>query len=121
MKIKSFTDLIAWKEGHKLVLSIYNITNTFPRNEAYSLTNQMRRSAMSITNNLAEGFSRKGNKEKKQFSYLALGSTTELQNQLLIARDLTYITNDLFQEFAQQTIVIHKLINGMIKYSNHHT
>lgn len=76
---------------------------------------------MSITNNLAEGFSRKGSKEKKQFSFLALGSTTELQNQLLIARDLNYITDVQFQEFARQTIVIHKLINGMIKYSNQHT
>jgi hypothetical protein len=66
-KIKSFTDLIAWKEGHKLVIIIYKTTEKFPQKEIFSLTDQMRRCAVSITSNIAEGFSRQGHKEKIQF------------------------------------------------------
>lgn len=116
-KIQSFTDLVAWKEGHKLVLSIYQCTSTFPKSESYALVDQMRRCVVSITSNIAEGFSRKTNKEKAQFYYMALGSTTELQNQLLIARDLKYLSNEEFKRLANQTIFIHKLITGLIKSS----
>ena len=80
-KIKSFTDLIAWKEGHSLVLAIFKEIRKFPR-EGYSLRDQMGRCSISITSNMAEGFSRKSRKEKVQFYYMSLGSTTELQNQL---------------------------------------
>jgi len=93
-KIKSFTDLIAWGRGHQLVISIYRATNKFPQKEIFALTNQMCRSAISVTSNIAEGFSRKGDKEKIQFYYMSLGSLTELQNQLLIARDIDYLSKD---------------------------
>ncbi len=82
-KIKSFTDLIAWQKGHQLVISIYEITNNFPQKEIFALTSQMCRCAISITSNIAEGFSRKGTKEKIQFYHMSLGLLTELQNQLL--------------------------------------
>lgn len=116
-KIRSFTDLIAWKDGHKLVLRIYQQTKAFPTNETYCLTDQMRRCAISITSNIAEGFSRNNKKEKIKFYYISLGSTTELQNQLLIARDLKYIKQADFQATAVQTVQVHKLINGLIKSS----
>ncbi|MDP2585408.1 MAG: four helix bundle protein [Candidatus Levybacteria bacterium] len=119
-KIKSFTDLIAWQEGHKLVLLIYKTTSSFPKAE-YSLIDQMKRSAVSITSNIAEGFSRKGKKEKIQFYYMALGSTTELQNQLVISRDLQFMPVKDFDVVAQQTIRLHKLINGLIKSSRSYT
>lgn len=114
-KIQSFTDLIAWKEGHKLVLNLYKITSQFPNRESYALTDQMRRAAISITSNIAEGFPRRTEKEKVQFFYISIGSTTELQNQLLIARDLDYIRKEDFTLLANQTILIHKLIIGLIK------
>lgn len=114
-KIRSFTDLICWQKGHKLVLLIYDITKDFPGKEMYSLIDQMRRCVVSVTSNIAEGFSRKSKKEKVQFYYMALGSITELQNQLLISRDLKYLTNSEFQSIAQQTVFVHKLINGLIK------
>ncbi len=117
MKIQSFTDLIAWKEGHQLVLLVYKITASFPSREANSLVDQMRRCAISITSNIAEGFSRRTNKEKSQFYYMALGSTTELQNQLLIARDLGYINQETFKILADRTVYIHKLLFGLIKSS----
>lgn len=115
--IKSFTDLNAWKEGHKLVLEIYKITSEFPKDEMFGLTNQMRRCAVSITSNIAEGFSRQFYKEKVQFYYISLGSVTELQNQLLIARDVCYINNGQFQELANLSVKVHKIINGLIKSS----
>ena len=117
-KITSFTDLVAWKESHKLVLVIYRITKTFPKEEQYSLTDQMRRASISISSNIAEAFSRGSKKEKNQFYSIALGSLTELQNQILVARDIDYFSNNSFQEVAQQTVLVSKLIRGLIKTSH---
>ncbi len=113
--IQSFTGLKAWQEGHRLVLSIYSITKKFPRDEQYALTSQMQRAVVSITSNISEGFSRMSKKEKSQFYSIALGSLTELQNQLLIARDLGYTERDTCQNIAQQTVIVSKLINGLRK------
>ena len=114
-KIESFTDLFAWKEAHKLVIFIYKVTKQFPKDELFGLVNQIRRAAISITSNIAEGFSRKSLKEKKQFYYMAIGSLTELQNQLLVARDVGFMSNNDFQEIAALTISVSKLINSLIK------
>lgn len=119
-KIRSFTDLEAWKEGHKLVLAIYQLTSKFPKEETFGLANQMRRCAVSITSNIAEGFSRSSYKEKLQFYSTSLGSVTELQNQLLIAKDVGYITRKQFQEIADLSIIVNKIINGLIKYLKLH-
>ncbi len=115
IKIQSFTDLIAWKKAHTLAVSTYKLTEAFPQKETYSLTDQMRRSATSISSNIAEGFSRQTKKEKLQFYYTAKGSLTELQNQLLIARDVGYLAKEVFNTIAKQTIEVSKLINGLIK------
>ncbi len=115
-KIKSFTDLRAWQEGHQLVLEVYKMTKKFPKDELFGLTSQLRRAVVSITSNIAEGFSRSSYKEKSQFYFIAIGSLTETQNQLLIARDLEYIAKEEFQKAAQQTVQVSKIINGLIKY-----
>lgn len=114
-KIESFTDLIAWQKAHKLVISIYKITTTFPKEEKYGLIDQIRRCSVSISSNIAEGFSRHTSKEKIQFFFTAKGSVTELQNQLLIARDIQYISNEAFQEVAHLSIEVNKLVNGLVK------
>jgi four helix bundle protein len=114
-KIKSFTDLNAWKEGHRLAIMVYQKTKVFPKEELYSLTDQVRRSVISITSNIAEGFSRQTQREKKQFYYTALGSVTELQNQLLLARDIGYLSKEDFVSLAGQSVKVSKLINGLIK------
>ncbi len=116
-KIKNFTDLKAWKEGHKLVLMVYKMTKKFPREELFGITNQMRRCAVSVTSNIAEGFSRFSFKEKTQFYYISLGSTTELQNQLYIVRDVDYIKEEIFKEIFDQTEKVQKLLSGLIKSS----
>ena len=116
-KIRTFTDLHAWQEAHKLVLMIYKITKEFPKEELFGLVSQMRRAAVSITSNIAEGFSRQFYKEKIQFYSMAQGSNTEVQNQLLVAKDIDYLAKKDFDEIANQSIKVHKLLNGLIKKS----
>mgnify|MGYP001580519487 CR=1 FL=1 len=117
-KIKSFRDLNAWKEGHKLVLMIYEITKKFPQSETFRLTNQVRSAVVSITSNIAEGFSRNTSKEKYQFYSIAHGSLSELQNQLFIAKDVGYLDNESFNKVFDQTNIVSRLLNGLkrIKY-----
>lgn len=112
-KIQRFTDLHAWQEGHKLVLMIYNKTDKFPDKEKYSLTDQMRRAAVSVTSNIAEGFTRRSAKEKNRFYDMAQASLVELQNQLIIARDVGYLPKDEFAAIAEQSIRSNKLMYGL--------
>jgi len=114
-KINAFTDLHTWQEGHKLVLSIYTHTKNFPREEQFGLTSQIRRASVSITSNIAEGFSRNSFKEKLQFYAISLGSVTEVQNQLMIAKDVGYVPTPVFYDLHAQSIVVSKLLNGLIK------
>jgi len=116
-KIHFFTDLIAWKEGHLLVLEIYKITKNFPKEEIFGLISQMRRSSVSITSNIAEGFSRLSYKDKAQFYSISLGSITELQNQLIISKDIGYIKEEIFVKLYDQSVKVHKIVNGLIKNS----
>lgn len=116
-KIQTFMDLNVWKEGHKLVTMIYRLTRGFPKEEQYGLTSQMRRASVSITSNIAEGFSRRSYKEKVQFYSTALGSLTELQNQCLISRDVECLQSDQYKQLNGQLVVVHKLLNGFIKSS----
>jgi four helix bundle protein len=116
-KIITFTDLDAWKESHKLVLKVYQLTSKFPKEETYSMTSQMRRCAVSITSNIAQGFNRKNYHEKKQFYYISKGSVAELQNLLYIARDTGSIDNEFFDELFNSTNTVHKIISGLIKYT----
>lgn len=113
--IKSFFDLRGWQECHKLVLWIYKLTNTFPKEERYSLVDQIRRACISITSNIAEGFSRSSRAEKVQFYSIALGSLTEVQNQLTIAKDVGYVTNQDWDIGMRMSIDGHKLIQGLMK------
>jgi four helix bundle protein len=115
--IKSFTQLEAWKEAHTFVVTIYQVTKKFPQDEQFGLTNQIRRAAVSISSNIAEGFSRQSFKEKVQFYSTSLGSLTETQNQLLISRDVGYVDQETFQKMANQTVQISKLISGLIRYA----
>ncbi|MFA4818318.1 MAG: four helix bundle protein [Patescibacteria group bacterium] len=115
--IKSFTDLNSWREAHQLVLLVYQATGSFPKEELFGLTNQIRRAAVSITSNIAEGFSRQSYSEKVHFYSIAQGSLTEVQNQLLIARDIGYIKINSFTVLADQSIAAHKTLSGLIKKS----
>ena len=115
MKIKSFRDLNAWKEGHKLVLLIYKLCEHFPETEKFGLASQLKRAAISVTSNIAEGFSRNTSKEKVQFYRISMGSLMEIQNQLQVANELVFITQDQFNQANAQSVVVSKLIIGIIK------
>ena len=114
-KIKQLTDLNAWREGHSLVLLIYKVVKKFPKEETFSLKDQMQRAAVSVTSNIAEGFGRQGLKEKIQFYYLAQGSLTELKNQIIISRDVGYLSKDEYSSLDTQAELAHKLLQGLIR------
>lgn len=113
--IRSFTDLHAWQEGHGLVIEIYKATKRFPKNELFALTSQIRRAAVSITSNIAEGFGRSSWPEKSHFYSFAAGSLTEVQNQLLVARDVGYITSSVFAQLFEQTCKVEILLRALLK------
>ena len=98
--IRNFYDLDAWKKGHLLVLEIYRITDSFPKNETYGVVSQLRRASSSITANIAEGFARYHFKEKIKFYYNSRGSVAEVQNFLLLAK----VTNELITSSKLTTI-----------------
>jgi len=113
-KISSFTDLKVWQEGYKLVLDVYRLTKRFPKEEQFSLTNQLQRAAISFTSNIAEGFNRSSWKEKGQFYSISFGSLSEIQNQILIAKDLGYMSNEEFQIVAKRTMELSKMTGSFI-------
>lgn len=114
MAAKSFTELDVWQSGHELVLTIYALVKYFPKEELFGLVSQMKRSAASITANIAEGFGRQGAKEKEQFYLIAAGSLFELKDQLLIARDVLYIDKDQFTSAAGLANKCHAQLNALL-------
>jgi len=113
--IKNFYDLEAWKRGHLLALEIYKITEDFPKEEIYGAVNQLRRAASSITANIAEGFARYHFKDKVRFYYNPRGSVAEVQNFLLLAKDLKYIDLKMCKDLGEKANEVGRLINGLIK------
>lgn len=120
-KIQSFTDLNAWKESHKFVLLVYRKTTSFLKEEVFGITNQIRRAAVSIVSNIAEGFGRQSYKEKVQFYSIAQGSNLEIQSQMLVARDLQFLKEKDFQEIADQSIAVGKLLSGLIRATKNYS
>lgn len=120
-RIRNFTDLNTWQEAHKLVILVYNLTKTFPKEELYGLASQIKRAVVSISSNIAEGFGRQSFQEKVHFFVIGHGSLTGVQNQLLVARDVGYINQTIFENIYGQSVVVHKLLNGLIKSTKERT
>jgi len=114
-QIKSFKDLGAWHISHEVVIMIYQVTKQFPDSEKFILTNQMRRSAISVTSNISEGFSRRSIKEKIQFYSIAAASSSELYSQLITARDVDYLSRELFQNIEQKLLESQRVLGGLIR------
>lgn len=116
IKIQNFTDLEAWRKAHELYVMIYKATKDFPKDELFGLTSQIRRAALSVSSNIAEGYGRKTySSERKHFYTMARGSLTEVQNQLLAARDVELLIISSFEALYTQSITTHKLLVGLIK------
>lgn len=107
--------LITYQKSHELVLKIYDITKDFPREELFGLTSQIRRAAVSIPSNIVEGKARGTNKEYKRFLLIARGSLEEVKYQMLLARDLNYIKEDIYSEVYRSMDEVGKLLGGLIK------
>ena len=114
-KIARYTDLIVWQESRKLAKLVYELTKKFPSNEIYGLSSQMKRAAVSVPSNIAEGFGRASAKEKNQFYYVANGSLVEVETQGYIASDVNLLSGSDLQQLLQQTTVTQKLLYGLIK------
>src|SRR3989344_5600554 len=115
MKINKFTDLEVWKSAHNLTLGIYQITNSFPKSEVYGLTSQIRRAAVSVESCVAEGFSRYHYKDRLRFYYDARGSISEVQSQLITAKDLRFIKEKDFLDMFNQAEKTGIILSGLIR------
>jgi len=113
--MKDFRNLKVWQKAHELVLALYPVTDSFPRLEAYGLASQIRRSASSIPSNIAEGCGRAGDSELARFCTIARGSASELEYQLLLARDLKLIQPDDYEKLDQQTVEIKRMLTVLIQ------
>ena len=114
-KIKTYRDLNIWNTGIELVKDIYKLTEKFPKHEMYGLVSQMRRSAISIPSNVAEGFRRHHNKEYRQFLYVSLGSCAELETQLTIAKELEYLPEKEEIRLLEKLDHICRMISNLLK------
>ncbi len=113
--VKTHKDLDVWKKSIEYVTSIYERTKQFPKEELYGLTSQIRRAAISIPSNIAEGAARKNKKEFIQFLHISLSSAAELDTQLLIAFNLKYIDKNNRESLQNELNTISKMIQGLIK------
>jgi len=111
-RITSFQQLEVWQEAHRLVLQVYQLTRVFPGEEKFGLISQMRRAAVSIPANVAEGFKRRGIQDKIRFYNTLEGSLEELKYYFLLAKDLKYIADD--DDLMAQAETIGRLLNGLI-------
>ena len=118
VKIDDFYQLEAWKKSHQLTILIYKATKDFPKEERYSLIDQLRRASSSIGANIAEGFGRYHFADKVKFYYQARGSLKEVQNFILLARDLGYVRPEKTEEIFGEVKCCEMLINGLIRSAN---
>jgi four helix bundle protein len=114
--IKKFEEIEAWQKARELVKIIYTETNTGAFSKDYGLKDQMRRAAVSILSNIAEGFERGGDKEFTQFIAIAKGSSGEVRAQLYVALDQGYVDQETFDQLSNFTIQISKMLSGLMKY-----
>jgi four helix bundle protein len=113
--VRSYRDLIVWQKAMDLVKCIYDLVGRFPSHERYGLAEQMRRSAVSIPSNIAEGQARQHTAEFRRFLYVALGSLAELETQTLIAHEVDYLTAEDLQETEALIGEIRRMTHGLIK------
>ncbi len=107
--------MIVWQRAYELVLDVYQIAKTFPKEEKFGLSSQTQRAAISVPANIAEGYERNHRKEYLQFLYISKGSLGEVETYLLLARDLDYISENNYQKIEEKRKETARLLNGLIK------
>ena len=113
--LKNYKELIVWQKSYQLCLTIYKATNKFPKNEGFGLTSQMRRAAISIPSNIAEGYGRKTTPDYLRSLFIAYGSTCELETQILLSGDLDYFNKDSLSELMRDIGEVERMLNALIK------
>jgi four helix bundle protein len=117
--MRDFRELKVWGKGHRLTLGVYEATGRFPRHEVYGLTSQLRRCSASIPANIAEGCGKSGDAELGRFLLISMGSASELEYHLLLARGLGYLDTDQHQNLTHQTQEVRKILSAIIKTLRH--
>jgi four helix bundle protein len=115
-KAKSFTDMEVWKKAHEIVLSVYRLTQKYPTVEKFGIVSQMRRATVSVPANIAEGFSRRGRRDKANFYTIAQGSLHELRYYLILSKDLGYIDSneEILNRLESVSMMLNKLISAVL-------
>lgn len=113
--MQNFKELNVWNKAHLLTLEIYTISKTFPKEELYGLTSQIRRSSASIPTNIAEGCGRGGSVEFGRFLQIAIGSANELEYQLILSRDLNYFSDKDYQALSDQLLEVKRMLLGLYR------
>jgi four helix bundle protein len=111
----SYKDLIVWQKAKKLAADAYRLTESFPRREVYGLTSQIRRAAVSVVSNIAEGQGRLTKGEFQQFLGHSRGSLLELETQLVVSVDLNYLSDEAFTKVELQISEVHRMLNGLLE------
>ena len=114
-QLRTFKDLIAWQKSYELCRNVYLVSKEFPRSELFGLTSQMKRSALSIPSNIAEGYTRPSTNDYLRFLYIAYSSLAELETQLILATDLNYLPKDKSSEIKQSQMEVQRILLGLIK------
>lgn len=112
--MRNYRDILVWRKAHSLVMSVYKATRAFPDDERYGLVTQIRRAAVSIPSNIAEGCGRESDKEFSHFLSIAQGSTCEVDYQLILARDLHYVSTEAYEPLAMQVQEVGKMLRAFI-------
>jgi four helix bundle protein len=113
--LKNYRDLKVWQKSYRLCLDLYRITKKFPKEERYGLTSQIRRAAVSIPSNIAEGYGRKTTADYLRFLYIAYGSICELETQLLLSSDLNYVNKENLKALRDDTEEVERMLKALIK------
>ena len=113
--LKSYKDLKVWQKAYRLCLDIYRITREFPKEERYGLTSQIRRSAVSVPSNIAEGYGRRTTADYVRSLYIAYGSNCELETQMLLSGDLEYVEDGILQGVMSEVQDVERMLKALIK------
>jgi len=113
--MRDFRRLKVWEKAHGLVLKVYQATCAFPKDETYGLTSQTRRACVSIAANIAEGCVKLSEAEFARYLVIAMGSSSELEYELLLARDLGYLSEEAYEDLQNDLVEVRKMLNGLIQ------
>lgn len=113
--MQDYRKLVVWQRAHRFVLSVYAATAAFPDDEKYGLTSQIKRAVTSIPANIAEGCGRETTSELRRFLYIAMGSASELDYHLLLARDLNFLEGPLHEQLSNELVEVRRMLNSLIQ------